>query len=128
MLVYSDKLSPLAVELYHKREEAQERIRSRDGYVELREDIKQNGVLDPILCIQFDDHIQIEIGEQRLLIARELDIPFLSGFVRTDRWAIQLKNYTEIKDLREVSDHFRNQQVETFMRIRKYVFGGVIKL
>lgn len=128
MLVFCEKIDPLGVELYHKEQYKQEKIRSRDGYQELRQDIQDHGIRDPILCIQFSNFIQIEIGEQRLMIARELGIGSMNGFIRADRWGIQLQDYTAIESMDAVHDYFECKKVETFVRIRKYILGGVIKL
>lgn len=128
MLFYCPEVSPWDIELYHKEGYKQDNIKSRPGFQELREDVKRNGILDPVLCIQYPGLVQIEIGEQRLLLARELGIESLRCFIRSK--GNQVRSYwtKAITSSDQVLPYFREETIPTYLSIMRYISGGVIQL
>lgn len=82
-------------------------IKNRKSYKIVKEDIIKNGILDPVIAMVTPTRpCMVEIGEERVLIARELGIKDLLGIVYTkDQGKIsfeyerKLENFDEIKEL-----------------------------
>jgi len=80
MLVYKENLNVSDISVYHNIDNlAGKKI--TQVYLDLKSDIIIRGIIDPVVCIKYPDKLEIEIGEQRLLIAQELNIETLKAFV-----------------------------------------------
>jgi hypothetical protein len=128
MLFYSDNIERTAISFYHRNLDRQKQISSSYMFKKLKKSIKNRGILDPVLCIQFKDELRIEIGEQRLLIATQLDINPLKCFIRTKLNLKPQPAVIQIKNSNDVIKYFRNKDVPAYLTIMKYIKSGVIKL
>lgn len=126
MLVYVARLKVSEVQPYHNN---LEKIKSTEEYIALRDSIVENGIRDPVLAIRFPEMIRIETGEQRLLIANELDKKTFKAFVYTKNGGEIDFGYTEqIENTDQVESHFQDTSVPTCVQLVKYIDRGVIEL
>lgn len=128
MLFYCDNIDINSIDFYHKDKHKQDRICSTDVFKRLKQNIEHKGILDPVLCIQTKDELIIEIGEQRLLIAHQLGINPIKGFIRTKMKAKPSPGVIQISKPKEVIRYFRNANVPAYKTIMKYIKSGVINL
>jgi len=108
MLYYINNLSINKIKPYHNTKHKIIKISSADEYKLLKIDIKKNGINDPILIINKQGVLEVHVGEQRLLIAREL----------------KMKNL----NIKDVTKHFKDVTVPTCDCILRYIKHGQIKL
>ena len=85
MLGYA-KIDPSAVATYHTENplllaKAVKQIKGRPGYTNVKSSISKEGVLDPVIVRCEPSRVYVEVGEQRVLIARELGITQLDALV-----------------------------------------------
>lgn len=128
MLFYSDHINRDSVSFYHKNPKRQSQISNTEEFKKLKKNIKHKGILDPVLCIQFKDELRIEIGEQRLLIANQLGINPIKGFIRTKLKVNPQPGVIKISKPEEVIRYFRNNNIPAYLTIMKYIKSGVINL
>jgi len=108
-MIIKTVLNPFEVTTYHteghiKDAEAKiKRIKSRDCYKEVKEDIKINGIKDPVVAISNERRpLMVEVGEQRILIARELGITEINAIIYTK--LEQPFKYTRLYNLDDYND------------------------
>lgn len=56
-------------------------ITGTDEYKALRKSVNENGFLDPIVILSRPGSVRVELGEQRILLARELGVKSLEAIV-----------------------------------------------
>lgn len=105
-----------------------ERIRSTEVYKRTKESIKKNGVLDPVIAMVTPiRRCMVEIGEQRVLIARELGIEELLAIVYTKNGGrINFGFEERLKSLDEISTLFGTKDPPGLKTITSYVKSGNI--
>ena len=66
-----------------------------DFYKRVRDSIKVNGIINPLMGIQEDEFVRVKLGNNRLLAARELGITKIPMIMldNEDDWKIHKKNY-----------------------------------
>jgi len=125
MLYYINNLSINKIKPYHNTKHKIIRISSTDEYKLLKNNIEKNGINDPILIINKQGVLEVHVGEQRLLIARELKMKNLKSFV----YNVYKDKPTEvIKNIKDVTKHFKDVTVPTCDCILRYIKHGQIKL
>ena len=72
MIVHKDKMMFRKCNKCLNTPEGKERQRHNDGYKKLRDDIKEKGMINPILCIEEDNMYKICIGMRRFIAGLEL--------------------------------------------------------
>ena len=72
MMVHKDKMMFRECNKHLNTPEGKERQRHNDGYKKLRDDIKEKGMINPILCIKEDSMYKICIGMRRYIAGLEL--------------------------------------------------------
>ena len=72
MIVHKDKMMFRDCNKSLNTEEGKELQRDNDSYKKLREDIREKGMINPILCIKEDDMYKICIGMRRFIVGLEL--------------------------------------------------------
>lgn len=125
MLYYINNLLINKIEPYHNTKEKIIRIRSTNEYKLLKSDIEKNGINDPILIINKQDVLEVHVGEQRLLIARELKMKNLRSFVYNK---YNGKHSSRIKNISDITKQFKDITVPTCNCILKYIQHGQIKI
>lgn len=152
MLYYSDRFPVKDIRFYHDSEEKKERIRQRGAvsvaetcphcgqvvsgikeefpsFADLKADIQERGIIEPVHCRNFGSFIQIETGEQRLLIANDLGIETVKAFIRSPydmHGDVRLD--TKIATTHGVIVRFQDPDCPTCQQILKYIERGLIKL
>lgn len=123
------------VKTYHTEHENEEqvrtsveRIRSTEIYKRTKESIKKNGVLDPVIAMVTPTRrCMVEIGEQRVLIARELGIEELLAVVYTKNGGrINFGFEERLKSLDEISTLFGTKDPPGLRTITNYIKSGNI--
>ena len=123
-MIYT-KLKREEISLYHVSNWS--RITQTEEYKKLRESIAKEGILDPVLVQNFPWGLRIEIGEQRLLIAKELNINELEAFVYGKPDVIHAKG-EKMTSLEQIRSKFRNEEVPCYQVIKKYIENKVIEV
>ena len=72
MIVHKDKMMFRDCNKNLNTEEGKEHQRDNDSYKKLREDIREKGMINPILCIEEDNMYKICIGMRRFIAGLEL--------------------------------------------------------
>ena len=64
-------------------------------YKQVRDSVKVNGIINPLMGIQEDEFVRVKLGNNRLLAARELGITEIPMIMldNEDDWKIHKKNY-----------------------------------
>lgn len=106
-----------------------ERIRSADVYKRTKESINENGVLDPVIAMVTPTRrCMVEIGEQRVLIARELGIKELLAVVYTKNGGkINFGFEEKLNSLEEISTLFGTKDPPGLRSITSYIKSGNIE-
>lgn len=104
-------------------------VKSKSEYKKLYDDIKKNGVLDPILVNQYPDRLQVETGGQRLLLARCFNIKYLKAFVYAKQSAkMSIEDPEYIQSIDQLKSKFRSLDIATYLDIEGYIKSGHIQL
>ncbi len=105
-----------------------DRIRSREEYKKLKENVKKNGVLDPVIAMVTPTRrCMVEIGEQRVLVARELGIENLVAVIYTkNQGKISFDYERKLKNIDELKELFKTQNPIGLERIIGYVESDII--
>ena len=74
MIVHKDKIMFRDCNKFLNTEKGIKAQTKNDGYKKLRDDIKEKGIINPILCIKENDIYKICIGMRRFIAGLELGI------------------------------------------------------
>jgi len=74
MIVHKDKIMFRNCNKFLNTEKGRKAQTKNDGYKKLRNDIKEKGIINPILCIKENDIYKICIGMRRFIVGLELGI------------------------------------------------------
>ena len=74
MIVHKDKIMFRDCNKFLNTEKGIKAQTKNDGYKKLRDDIKEKGIINPILCIKENDIYKICIGMRRFIVGLELGI------------------------------------------------------
>ena len=74
MIVHKDKIVFRNCNKFLNTEKGRKAQTKNDGYKKLRNDIKEKGIINPILCIKENDIYKICIGMRRFIVGLELGI------------------------------------------------------
>ena len=74
MIVHKDKIMFRNCNKFLNTEKGRKAQTKNDGYKKLRNDIKEKGIINPILCIKENDIYKICIGMRRFIAGLELGI------------------------------------------------------
>jgi len=104
------------------------RIRSTDIYKNTKESIKSYGILDPVIVMVTPTRrCMVEIGEQRVLIARELGIKELLAVVYTKNGGqIDFDFEEKLTTLAEISSLFGTEDPAGLRTVTNYIKAGII--
>ena len=72
MLIHKDKMMFRNCNKFLNTEKGKEAQKDNDGYRKLKNDIKEKGIINPILCIEEDNMYKICIGMRRFIAGLEL--------------------------------------------------------
>ena len=123
MLYYVENLPINVISAYH-RIEKHSNIRSTEIYKNLKKDIKNNGINDPILIRNIKGVLQTHVGEQRFLIANDLKMKTMKAFIYNEFSYDGLI----IKDVKDVLKYFKDATVPACITILGYIKHGQIIL
>ena len=73
MLVHKDKITFRECNKKMKKEAHRQNNRQNKGYKKLRDDIKEKGMINPLICIEEDGMYKICLGMRRFLVGEELN-------------------------------------------------------
>ena len=73
MLVHKDKITFRECNKKMKHPEYRQNNRQNKGYKKLRDDIKEKGIINPLLCIEENGIYKICLGLRRFLVGEELN-------------------------------------------------------
>ncbi len=74
MLIHKDKMMFRDCNKFLNTEKGKEAQKDNERYKKLRDDIKEKGIINPILCIKENDIYKICIGMRRFIAGLELGI------------------------------------------------------
>ena len=124
MLYYVENLPIAEVSVYHN-EQSVKKIKERYGFKKLEASIVKDGILHPVLARSKWGELEINVREQRLLVAQKLGIETFSAFVFNDYQGVYAVRITKAAD---VLPYFNNDpSVPTCKSILKYIHDGQIK-
>ena len=72
MLIHKDKMMFRDCNKFLNTEKGKEAQKDNDGYRKLKNDIKEKGIINPILCIEENNMYKICIGMRRFIAGLEL--------------------------------------------------------
>ena len=72
MIVHKDKMMIRESKKYLNTEKGKEAQKDNDGYRKLKNDIKEKGIINPILCIEENNMYKICIGMRRFIAGLDL--------------------------------------------------------
>ena len=72
MLIHKDKMMFRNCNKFLNTEKGKEAQKDNDGYRKLKNDIKEKGIINPILCIEEDNMYKICIGMRRFIAGLDL--------------------------------------------------------
>ena len=72
MIVHKDKITFKECHKKMKDKEFRQRSRQNEGYKKLRDDIKEKGMINPLLCIEENGIYKICVGIRRFMVGEEL--------------------------------------------------------
>ena len=72
MLIHKDKMMFRDCNKFLNTEKGKEAQKDNDGYRKLKNDIKEKGIINPILCIEEDNMYKICIGMRRFIAGLDL--------------------------------------------------------
>jgi len=97
------------------------RITSTEGYKKLRANIIKEGFLHPVLAMCTPTReCMVEIGEQRLLIAREIGAETLKGIIYDKGAYIKVPYLRRLWDLLEF-----DQEAPSIKTLNRYLKAGI---
>ena len=74
MIVHKDKIMFRNCNKFLNTEKGRNAQTKNDGYKKLKDDIKEKGIINPILCIKENNIYKICIGMRRFIVGLELGI------------------------------------------------------
>ena len=72
MIVHKDKMIIRESKKYLNTDEGKESQKENERYKKLRDDIKEKGIINPLLCIKENNIYKICIGMRRFIVGEEL--------------------------------------------------------
>ena len=72
MLIHKDKMMFRDCNKFLNTEKGKDAQKNNDGYKKLRDNIREKGMINPILCIEEDNMYKICIGMRRFIAGLEL--------------------------------------------------------
>ena len=72
MLIHKDKMMFRDCNKFLNTEKGKDAQKDNDGYIKLKNDIKEKGIINPILCIEEDNMYKICIGMRRFIAGLDL--------------------------------------------------------
>ncbi len=131
MIVWTTSLDVNKITTYHTEAHLKDsdikvsRIRSTEEYKKVRASIISEGQRDPVIAMCTPErYCMVEIGEQRVLIARELNLLTLEAIVYSSRQLhVSIKDYTQLKSLDDLKRF--NQGCPAIKVIIKYIKSGI---
>jgi len=113
-MIISFQVDPNDVQTYHETGtepvEKISAIKSRDEYTALKTLLTEQGITDPILIRVEKDRTYVEVGEQRVLIAREAGVTTLSAIAYSFKEAQIPFSGTELKSIEDVMRCFPRKE------------------
>lgn len=129
-------LSPDFVTTYHTEPgvpgvvEKVARIKSAECYRQLADSVKANGILDPVVAMTTPTRpCLVEVGEERVLLARDLGIERLAAIIYTKgRGDIPFTYDRELFSIDEIEPLFKTENPPGLRLIRDYLSAGIMTL
>lgn len=100
------------------------RIRSTEEYKKVRASIIREGQIDPVIAMCTPRRkCMVEVGEQRVLIAREIGIPYLNALVYNIMVReVPIKYEYKLKD---IDDFINFSECKGIQMLRKYIHAKI---
>lgn len=132
MIVYAD-MSPDYVTSYHTESHITDLavkmagIKGTKEYSDLKADIETNGIKDALVAMSTPTRIcMIEVGEQRLLIARELGLSTIPVVCYLRNRTIVPFAYKEvINSLEKLESYFTDKEALGLVMLKQYLPAGI---
>jgi hypothetical protein len=102
MIVHKDKI--IFKTVYLNTEEGRISQTENDRFKELKKDIKKNGIINPLICIEKENKYILHIGQRRFIAGCLLGIEEYEVKTVTDAWR---DDFEKVKILREACKKYK---------------------